>query len=105
MARDSWQVINFLVRRIGHDQSELVRLFNQVRGRTKTAQGLRELEKPVPCKFVGGIVGSRSDKVADKLRRRGLLVVKAGRTLYCDETDAAKVFRKFQRYLKNREFD
>lgn len=105
MEHDPWSRIAFLTRRIGRDQAELSRLLNQVRDLRPATGGLRDLVRPVTCIFVGEIVGARSDKVAGKLRRRGLRVAKAGGTFYCEEEDAAKVFGKFKRYLKNREFD
>jgi hypothetical protein len=59
---------------------------------------LADMEDPVSCMEVAGVIGKRSDNVARVLRKGGLMVVRCGQGYYCQAKDAGALWRKFGRY-------
>jgi hypothetical protein len=108
MAKDGlerlWGLHDRLAREIVQLESRKVEVLRKIRagqgveGSEPAGMTLADMEDPVSCVEVAGVVRKRSDSVARALRRANLMVVRCGQGYYCQAKDAGALWRKFGRY-------
>ena len=93
--------IAVLVERIGRDQAELAELLGVgAAARAERGVTLGEMREPVAVVEVAGIVRKHRTDVTRRLEISNMPVVVVGRKRYCQSGDAAILWPRFKRYLK-----